>query len=170
MQGVTSGWGASLRGLGALISVTVRYPEVASVQYDPERGTLTVSFLLRAVRTEAQWSELLASLDDLLATYHQLIGHRILTQTVTYTTLEGITSLEFQRDRDTLSVEEVGLVIEFLREQFGQDVISDPHELMEEDLLLQEETINASLEALHHGEERRLIALREEGRVLVYNA
>lgn len=169
MHGVSSGWGASLRGIGALIAVTVRYPEVSSVQYDPDQLALTVSFLIRTTKSSAQWRLLIAELEELLGTYYAIMEHAITVSQCNCTSMEGITVFEFSRDQETVSVEEVGMVIEFLRDHLQQDLVADPHDLLEEDLLLQEETIQASLEALRRGDEQRLIALREEGRVLVYN-
>ncbi|CAB1128871.1 conserved protein of unknown function [Candidatus Hydrogenisulfobacillus filiaventi] len=167
MQGMTSGWGTSLRGLGALIALIVRYPEVSTVQYDPGEAALTVSFLIRGPLEG--WEELESGLREMLEAYRALMGDPARRIEFQVTPFEGISVVSLIRDTGTLSVEEIGMAIEVLHDRYDTALLADPHDLMEEELVLQEETIQAGLEALRMGTERNLIALREEGRVVVFN-
>jgi hypothetical protein len=55
-----------------------------------------------------------------------------------------------------------------LRDRFEFDVAADPNDLLEEEMLVQEENIQAGLEALKKGSAGHLVALREDGRVVVF--
>lgn len=169
MQVPASGWGSSTRGLGTLIAVMMRYPEVSSVQYDPDDKTLSVSFILRRALEEPTWQGLADHLSDVLTTYRAVTGRPLGTIALSRLSLGSVTGLELTRDVLTVSVEEVGMTIEVLRDLFDTDVLADPHDLLEEEMLLQEETIQESLEAIVQGGSGHLVALRDEGRVVVFN-
>lgn len=164
-----SGWGNSTRGLGTLIAVIMRYPEISSVQYHPNNKTLSLSFILRSCVDDTAWRDLREATYEILEAYRAVTGQPLNSVLLARMEFENTTSIELIRDIQTLSVEEVGMVIEVLRDRFDNTVVTDAHDLLEEDLLLQEETIHASLEAIKGGRTGSLIALRDEGRVLVYN-
>lgn len=176
MEGVTAvtqritGWGQSPRGIGTLIAVLVRYPELSSLYFGPEDGVLTLGFCIRTPVKVRQFQSLQKRLKDTLEAYRGMIKvPRMTTFTLTQDSMDPVTVLSWSRDVDSLTVEEVGVAIELLRETFGNDLVADPNDLVEEELLAQEETIQATLESLQQSPGGRLLALREEGRVLVFN-
>lgn len=165
----STGWGSSTRGLGALISALVRYPEISSVQYNPDNRTLSATFILRCRLDEPAWQELHGQIRDVLVEYRWLTARPLAHIELSYLELDSVTSIELIRDVLTLSVEEIGMVIEVLRDAHGADLVADSHDLLEEELMLQEETIQASLEDMKGGGAGSLVALRDEGRVVVFN-
>jgi hypothetical protein len=164
--------GAGGRGVGALIASLVRYPELSSLDFHPEAGRVTLSFCLRGTLSRARTKALASSLMEVLVTYHHLLRFPLAGEGVaefTTESLEPLTILRLTRDVASLSPDEVGMVIDWLREQCGADLLTDPNDFSEDDLLDQEETIQAALESLSDTPGRRLFALREDGRVLVFN-
>ncbi len=164
----SSGWGTSIRGLGTLIAVVMRYPEVSSMQYNPESETLTLAFIVRRNLEPSVWSELDLAIREILVAYRSLTRTPLEMLELDAMTVESVTVIEVTRDAKTLSVEEVGMLIEMLRDRFEFDVAADPNDLLEEEMLVQEENIQAGLEALNKGSNGQLVALREDGRVVVF--
>lgn len=163
------------RGVGALIASLVRYPELSSLDFQPEGGEggrVTLSFCLRGRLPHDRAAALADALMEVLLTYHHLLrfplaGDGVAEFTTEY--VEPLTILRLARDVESLSPDEVGMVIDLLRDQCGVDLLMDPNDFSEDDLLDQEETIQAALDSLGQEPGRRLFALREEGRVLVFN-
>jgi len=165
----TYGWGGSTRGLGTLIAVIMRYPEVGSVQCDPEAKALQVTFVVRGPLSEETWAKLQEQTYDVLASYRQITGRPLKTLTMSASEVGELLSIELTRDTDTVSVEEIGMFIEVLRDHFNLSVLADPHDLLEEEMLVQEETIQERLAAVVQHGSGQVVALREEGRVLIFN-
>lgn len=162
-------WGSSTRGLGTLIAVLMRYPEVSSVQYNPEHDTLSVNFVIRKQLSGETWNDTWQQLEEVLETYRHVTGRPLKTIELDSSQLDTVTSVELTRDVATLSVEEIGMAIEVLREIFEGEVLADQHDLLEEEMMVQEETIQERLEAIKRGASGHLIAMRDEGRVVVFN-
>ncbi len=160
------------RGVGALIASLVRYPELSSLDFQPEAGRVTLSFCLRGRLEHSHAAALADSLMEVLLTYHHLLRFPLAGEGVAeFTTefVEPLTILRLTRDLASLSPDEVGMVIDLLRDRCGADLLMDPSDFSEDDLLDQEETIQAALESLDKDPGRRLFAVREDGRVLVFN-
>jgi hypothetical protein len=166
----SNGWATSPRSVGTLIAVLVRYPEVSSLDFVPGDGLLTLSFCLRTELTPATFQALRDRLHEALETYRALIrAPEPIHCEFSQDSMQSVAILTLTRDIETLTVEEVGMVIEILRDEFGQDLVADPNELAEDEMLAQEETIQATLESLQESPGARLFALRDEGRVFVFN-
>ena len=84
---------------------------------------------------------------------------------------QGFSFLELKRDIISFSQDEIPLVIGIIASRYGQDIIKDQEEgIAEEEQLFQEEMIDHMLEDLKDTrQERRLIGIREEGRVMIFN-
>ncbi|NMP20819.1 hypothetical protein [Sulfobacillus harzensis] len=163
------GWGGSTRGLGTLIAVIMRYPEVSSVQCAPEAKTISVTFVVRGIVDDEAWERVKDDVVTALASYRQMTRRPLNSIDLNREPAAGVTTLELMRDTDTVSVEEIGIAIEILRDQADLTVLFDPHDLLEEDMMVQEETIQERLLALIEEGSGRLVALRDEGRVLIFN-
>jgi hypothetical protein len=83
----------------------------------------------------------------------------------------SLTFLEIIRDIDSLSQEEISLIIGLVQQVFDGFLLLDQEEtVQDEDVILQEEMIEHMLEDLKDSrQEKRLIGFREEGRVLIFN-
>ena len=150
------------------MAVVMRYPEVSSLQYNPESGTLTLAFLVRRSWDMAASAELESTIGEILSAYRSITKTPLETLAVDFMTLEGVTVVEVRRDAKTLSVEEAGMLIEVLRDRFAFDLAADPNDLLEEEMVVQEENIQAGLESLKKVAKGNLVAMREDGRVLVF--
>lgn len=163
------GWGGSTRGLGTLIAVLMRYPEVSSVQCSPEARTIQVTFVIRGeVATKAS-HKILEDVRESLVAYRQMTKRPLSLIDLTKDVSSDVTTIELTRDTDTVSVEEIGICIEILRDQADLTVLYDPHDLLEEDMMVQEETIQERLQTLVQEGSGQLVAMRDEGRVLIFN-
>ncbi len=163
------GWGGSTRGLGTLIAVLMRYPEVSSVQCNPEAKTLQVTFVVRGAISDGVWMPLVDNATASLISYRQMTRRPLSTIELARDVSSDVTTIELTRDTDTVSVEEIGILIEIFRDHAELTVLYDPHDLLEEDMMVQEETIQERLQTLIQEGSGQLVAMRDEGRVLIFN-
>lgn len=163
------GWGGSTRGLGTLIAVLMRYPEVSSVQCNPEAKTIQVSFVIRGALEDSLWAQVLEESLASLTTYRQMTRRPLESMDLTHDVSTDVTTVELTRDTNTVSVEEIGIIIEILRDHAQLTVLYDPHDLLEEDMMVQEETIQERLLTLVEEGTGQLVAMRDEGRVLIFS-
>lgn len=163
------GWGGSTRGLGTLIAVLMRYPEVSSVQCNPEAKTIQVTFVVRGAVSDEAWNRVAEEGGTALVSYREMTKRPLTTIELTRDVVGAVTTVELVRDTDTVSVEEIGILIEIMREHGELTVLYDPHDLLEEDMMVQEETIQERLQTLLEEGGGQLVAMRDEGRVLIFN-
>ncbi|MGC8488422.1 MAG: hypothetical protein ACP5QO_09430 [Clostridia bacterium] len=164
-------WGTSPRGVGALIAVLVRYPEVSSLDYHADEGVLALTVSCRSALNPETFTDIHSAWDEGLHMYRECLRQpEPRLSRLEVEVMDSVSNLILTRDVESLTVEEVGLTIEILREETDNDLVADPADLVEEELLAQEENIQATLESLRDNPGGRLFALREEGRVLVFNS
>jgi hypothetical protein len=159
------------RSVGLLISMLVRYPELGTVRLDPACQTLKFTFLVTRLLEEEDFTSLKDHIRSALDAYTYLMDKPIETADVARESYDDLTVLTVTRDVQSLSQEEISLLIEILRSRFKRHLVADFNEsLLEEDLLMQEQIIGEMLEDLRDTvQEKNLIAFREGGRVLVFN-
>lgn len=158
-------------GVNLLISILVRYPEVGAIDYNPETQSLKLTFMLSGTPTDSEFGSAKRIICDSMAAYHLLEGYENTLADISMSICEQVTMLKIVRDVKTLSKGEITLIITLLRDGFKNKLITDQNDsMLEEDLLIQEELIEDMLENLkkdHAG--HKLIGIREDGRVLVFN-
>lgn len=154
-----------------LISILVRYPQVGSINFDPDKQALKFNFIFSQEFEENDLQKFKTDFVNSLETYNLLEGKKPREIILTYQTGENLTILEVKRDVDTLSHEEISLIIALVEETFLQTLVTEKNEyFLEEDLQMQEEMIGHMLENLKGTTQgKKLLAFREEGRVLVFN-
>jgi len=154
-----------------LTSILVRYPEVATINFDSEQQLLTFTFILTRPIPEngvaSLRDKLLASID----VYNWLEGRSVRYATVAHLPGEQLTRVEVQRDVESLEREEIGLIVEIFRQHLKNDLVTEANEpLAGDDVLFQEDVIDQSLQVLKEASEGKcLFAFRDEGRVLVFD-
>lgn len=157
--------------IGLFISLLVRYPELTSINFDPETRCLRLSFLLDTVLGTAAQAQLSSKLTDSLTCHALITG--VVPETIKISTLalEIYTFVEVWRDLDTITKEEINLLVELMLSEFPDKLIIESRENLEEDdQLVQEELIGHMLDHFRIiGQTKRLSAFRENGRVLVFN-
>ncbi len=155
------------QGAGLLVSLLLRFPEIGTLHYDPRRGRLRFRFLItRPVGTE-EFGRLRHRLEDALAVYHRITGSGAGVCRLSRHVYGDLTDLEVSRDLDSLSAEEVGLVIAVLQEACGEHLVSEgPGDGAE----ARAGQIGELLAGLRRSPATvPIVALREEGRVLVFH-
>lgn len=157
--------------IGLLISILVRYPEVATIKFEPKLQTLSFTFLLRELPDAVARAELEAVLHDSLAAYRTLeqLDDAPLSLTLAADADTGL--LEISHDAGSLTQGELSLIVGIINERFADELIVDDAESpLDDDFFAQDELIRAMLADLQDGQpERNLIAFRDGGRVLVFN-
>jgi Zn-dependent oligopeptidase len=84
--------------------------------------------------------------------------------------MEKCTFIEIHRDVDTITREEISLLIQLLSEEFAAALIVDSRDNDQEEQEVQEELIGHMLEHFRViNQHNKLFAYREDGRVLVFN-
>lgn len=171
MQGLNREGEQANNSVSLLISMLVRYPELATINFDPRRQSLKFTFLLTRVLSEEEFGAFRARLLDSLSAYAWLEGLDVSTTEVGLTKYGDVSVVEVVRDVRSLSQGEVSLTIDLIRGLFASTLVVDRGESVQEDeLAAQEELIEQMLEDLRESRsDKNLIAFREEGRVLVFN-
>lgn len=155
---------------GLLISILMRYPEVASVNYDPERQVLKFTFLCSKILKAEEIESLKEMIFDAVGVYNSLENKKDGNIFFEYNVCGDTTVIELQRDVCTLIGKEITLIVGLLRQFLGEDLLVEESNLIGEDLLEQDEVIDYVLENIRLPKyEKQLVAFREEGRVLVFN-
>jgi hypothetical protein len=157
--------------IGLLISILVRYPEVGTINFDPQSHELKLTFIVSGKYNEKEIEEFLIILRNSMILYHQLERIKPQVMSIDWQSCDNYTILDLIRDVDTLSHTELSFIIELFETHFNQVLVMESNEqLWEEDLQLQDEIIGHMLESIKNGmPDKKLIAYREEGKVLVFN-
>jgi hypothetical protein len=149
----------------------VRYPELATVGFEPSQQSLCFTFLLTGGLEDKEFARARESINASLQVYHQLVGNEQVEVDLSALPFGGLLVFEMRRDVDSLCQEEVSLLVELVRGHFGERlIVEDSGGYGEDEMILQEELIEEMLADLRDsGQEKDLIAIREEGRVMVFN-
>jgi hypothetical protein len=158
-------------GVNLLISILVRYPEIGTINFDAEKNTLKLTFMLSGIPDDGTFAKIRRILLNSIAAYHMLEGSKEVTADVKLSSCGEVAMLAILRDVQTLSKGEITLIIALLRENLKDRLVVDDNDAMlEEDLLVQEEVIDNMLETIKTQRSGKgLIGIREDGRVLVFN-
>jgi len=158
-------------GVNLLISILIRYPEITTISFDPETHTLKQTFMLSGIPLEKEFLKVRKIILDSIAVYHCIEGITDKNVDIHLSTYENVAMLHIIRDIRTLTKGEIALTISLLKEQFRSSLIVDDGETMlDEELVLQEELIDNMLNnATRSCSGRRLVGIREDGRVIVFN-
>lgn len=161
---------AMSESIGLLISLLVRYPEVGTINYEPKTRVLKFTFIVKEALAPEKVAALKKKLSSCLGAFAFLTKKGRRLASLEASTHENFTFLEIKRDVASLTEEEISLIIGLMREEFGQSLITEQNDpLLEEELLAEGDLIGHMLENVKEKTpEKRLIAFREEGKVLVF--
>ncbi len=158
-------------GINLLVSILVCYPEIGMVSYEPEKEALYFSFTLQKIPPRQEFEEVAAFLEESILTYHDLEG--LIPGEIDFF-LEGQGNTAFfrvLRDVRTLSRGEIALLADLMNERFGDTLVADEtRDAYEEDHFQREEAIDNMIGNVKAScMVDRMIGIREEGRVMVFN-
>lgn len=158
-------------GVGLLISLLVRYPEVATINFDPEQQILKFKFIVLKTVLEEEMKSLKQQMLDCIEVFNKLQGKTVRFSTVDHQYFDSYTMIEINRDVETLVREEIDLIAALFRQNLENSLVKDDSSgFYEEDIIIQEEIIDHMLEIVKDcAVEKKLFAFREEGKVLVFN-
>lgn len=164
----------NMDGVNLLISILVCYPEIGAVSYEPKDDALHFSFTLRELPSRAEYESVGELIRESILTYHSLEGFEGARIEIF---LEGQGHTAFFRlirDMRTISQGEIAMVATLMRERFGKTLIADAEghtEAVEFDLAAREDALDNMIGSfkIARGGTNRMIGIREEGRVLVFN-
>jgi hypothetical protein len=157
--------------VGLLISILVRYPEVSTINFDPDKQLLKFTFMYSQVLGDKELAGLKGRLMDSIEAYNMLEGIEPRLITINHNVCDNLTMIEVQRDVHSLAQEEITLIVELFRQYLDTNLVTEENErLFEEEMIAQEEMIEHMLECIKGSAENKyLFAFREEGKVLVFN-
>lgn len=158
------------RSVSLLISVLVRYPEVGTVKYEPRQQTICISLLVQGELPAEEFQRVKEDLAEALEVYHLLEQRSHSVLEVQQESYGGLTSLTVARDAASLTPEEIYMLIEFFRERFHGRLVTETIDFAADDeMTAQDEMIEEILFDLEQSHtDRNLIAIREDGRVMVF--
>ena len=160
-------------GINLLVSILGCYPEIGMVSYEPKEDALHLSFGLKAVPARESYEAAAKFIEESIMTYHNLEGFSHAQIEISLEAQENAAFLHIVRDVFTLSRGEIALITTLMREHFGAILLRDEEKGTpddEQDNAVQEEAIDhmiGSLKINHVND--RMIGIREEGRVMVFN-
>ena len=173
MVSLRQGKKPNIDGINLLVSILVCYPEIGTVSYEPADDALHFSFALKEVPQRSTYERVGGLIKESILTYHSLEGFsggRI------EIFLEGQGHTAFFhviRDVRSISQGEISMISTIMREHFEDILIVDPDSQPEDfefDLAAHEEAIDHMIGTLKISRvANRMIGIREEGRVLVFN-
>ncbi|HAH96308.1 MAG TPA: hypothetical protein DF292_09950 [Firmicutes bacterium] len=156
-----------------IVSLLVRYSELASVTFDPECKELQLVFVLSEPLEQETFDAFQRKTNLSLEIYLELSGREQGKIDISYLNHENHAFIEIRRDVQTLSQGEIALLHDLVMTHFGARLISEQEDnLGEEELEVHEAIIENMLEDLKESSraDKTLIGFREEGRVLVFNS
>ena len=156
--------------INLLTSILVRYPEVGTINYSPRGHLLKLKFILKEELDKKTIKQINEELESCINTYIYLESKSEPKYLKTKNNVcSGITIFEITRDASTLTQKEIGLVVCLLRERFKHSLVTDGYFAQDEELMEQDDFIRHMLDNLKKKNLKNdLIAVREEGRVLIF--
>lgn len=156
---------------GLFVSLLLRYPDIGTVKYVPENRALVMSFLLHPAPEPAAYEAFARRLRQSLEAYSYLSGRAIHVLNLRRVDHATCAVIEATRDVDTLTQEELSLIVSLIREEFGRHLVTDRFDpLPEEELQVQDEIIGHMLDDVRRVSALgNLVGFREGGRVLLFN-
>jgi len=160
-------------GINLLVSILVCYPELGTVSFEPKDESLRLSFAFKGVPSGSEYEEVRNLLAESILAYHALEGFFGAKTNITLEAQGNTSFLHISRDVHTLSRGEIDLITALIREHFGEILIMELANNESSDIELE----TAQAEVIDHmiGNLKinrvtdRMIGVREEGRVMVFN-
>jgi hypothetical protein len=151
---------------GLLVSILLRYPEVGTISCNKAQQALVLKFL---TGKECAFDELKIKLTQALEMFHKIERRKMQLFSIEKHEQE-LNLLVITRDLQTITQNEMNLIVEIIKNELRDQLIIDENNLLEDEILLQEEVIGHMLAAIRtNGTEKSITAVREDGRVLVFN-
>ena len=151
---------------GLLVSILLRYPEVGTISCIQEQEALVLRFL---VSNGYDFDLVENKLIQALELFHKIEGRKMSLCEIEKNEQE-VGLLIIKRDFASMTQNEMNLIVGIIKSELGKQLIRDDAELSEDEAVFEEDAINHLLAALRsNGTEKSMTAVREDGRVLIFN-
>lgn len=156
--------------INLLTTLMLYYPELSTINYSPRGKLFKLGFIISNELNKNIINNLSCELSTVLNTYFSLSGKKKnIYFKLKNTCAPGITIIEIIRDAISLRQKEISLIVGYLRNRFGQDIVSEEIYMPEHNLIENDQFIASLLEDLCRKDPKSfIIAVREEGRVLIF--
>lgn len=158
-------------GINLLVSILVCYPEIGTLSFEPADDSLKMTFVLGKIPEREDFEAAKDLICRSILTYHSLEGLKGTSIDLEMDNYGGIAFINMIRDVASLSRGEIALVSTLMRERFGEHLIRDADATsFEDEGIIQEDFIDNMIGnmKMNHAVEK-LIGIREDGRVMVFN-
>lgn len=150
-----------------LISLLVRFPQICRVHYEPQSSSLRLVFLTWGANLRG-FPDFVKTFKTHVAAFHNLKQEQSRRVSLKKTEHNTFALVEVLRDVESLSLEELNLMIQLIRDHYGEALIEEGPEVEEDDEFEYNALIESVLSSVFLGEEQ-LTGFRENGRVLVFS-
>lgn len=161
----------NMDGVNLLVSILVCYPEIGTLSFEPSDESLKMTFALGKATDNEGLQKFKNFVERSVQTYYVLERIKKASIDIRMTKHEDIVFLNIIRDIKTLSKGEIALITTLVREEFGSNLVADINPMAsDEECIVQDDFIDNMIGNLivNHNVEK-LIGIREEGRVMVFN-
>lgn len=161
-------------GVSLLISLLVRFPQIGTIQFESKSRHLRLNFMLSQSVFPADIEAFQTKIAANLKAYHHITGMNPTCVNIeNKQPYEKFCMLSIVRDLASLSKGELALIISLLVERFHETLIIDDPDFLPDfmdDPVFPDDFIDGMLENVKFQRSAKsLTALRENGRVLVFN-
>jgi hypothetical protein len=154
-------------GLEIIISTSAKYRELNAVRYNADENTIMLEFALLGA---ADLEPVLKYIANGLDTYQHLFSQASRLTRITLTESLGISLLRVTRDVDTVSEEEIDLLVDLIRTHLADRIIvNDDQEIGQE--RLKKRLTNKLLKRVNNSDigAMNFSIFREEGKIFILN-
>ena len=157
-------------GTNLLVSFLIRYPQVSSLRYNSQAGTLSFTILLKGVITREQQGQFVTFAEGYFTACRELDARFAPMGDVAYTSMEGVTMLVYEQQVTLLNIGEIRLFMQLVADFYKGSISDEVAQVSPEELDAQEEIIEQILGQKEAWcDEKLIVAYRDGGKVFVYN-
>ena len=154
-----------------LISILIRHPEIATLNFDPQKRQIQFTYIIKGAYLKQKEEELSQKLRKAIRIYHTMEKNSAFS----YLDIYWKNVLQFSylivvRDLTEFTLNELNFMNCLIKGYIPELLPADSNEKWEESSYLQEEIIGYALDDMKaENFDKKVIAFREEGRVMVFS-
>lgn len=158
--------------INLLTSILICYPEISIISFEPEDEGVYLNYTINKILDKSEMQNFKDILMDSLLAYQHLERLSPKINEINLEVQENFTFIDIKRDVKTFSHAELRLIGELIKETFADFVISESERIPVVDPMIaaQSDLIDSMLGSIKiNPVMERMIGIREDGRVIVYN-
>ncbi|HQA06448.1 MAG TPA: hypothetical protein PLM20_01295 [Syntrophomonadaceae bacterium] len=155
-------------GLDLFISISLTYPELHSIRYDSDHDIISCQIAVQGDIATDQEKHLLTRFKQCLDLYHTMTGDKASIMRVYVQRLSEVTLLHYERDMNTMSEGEIGLLLNLTRDIISNRILYDTGDSITEEPFKNKVKQNLLRRISKDEDKHQFLAFRKQGRVLVF--